>query len=506
MKIYNSISKLRSLLFLTVVFLITGCDEEFLNIPPETFQTNGNFYKTEADFEQATTAVYSALQKYVASAYILEETRSDNTMPDQLLDGGQLAGGPQLNFIDRFTMDSGASPVNNAWVIIYDAIKDINFTLSFLGNADIDEDFARRTEAELKFFRAYFHFVAVRYWGDTPLVLEPITSPEQAFAITRTPANTVYESIISDTNFALSVLPTSYTGSDIGRVTQGAAIMLLAKVYLTRQDYPKAQIELNKIIGSNQYSLLNDYAAVFNPANKNHAESIFEAQFKEGPEGEASRFVYTFAPLNSRGVVVLGPESGGGRNIPTNSIVDAYEPNDLRKDISIAFFDRNPSPVWYIKKYDNDTDPEFARTPDNWPIYRYADALLMQAEAINEQGYQTGTPFSLLNMVRTRAGLPALTPTDLPDQAAFRDAIAQERRVELAFENHRWFDLVRTGKAIEVMTAHGIEELANPTMPSSDIVDIEPESYIITIEELLYPIPIRELEVSPNLQPQNPGY
>jgi hypothetical protein len=99
-----------------------------------------------------------------------------------------------------------------------------------------------------------------------------------------------------------------------------------------------------------------------------------------------------------------------------------------------------------------------------------------------------------------------LLSTDLPTQSAFRDAIAQERRVELAFENHRWFDLVRTGKAVEVMTAHGEEELANPTMPSSDIVGIEPESYIITIEETLYPIPIRELEVSPNLQPQNPGY
>ncbi|WP_147676501.1 RagB/SusD family nutrient uptake outer membrane protein [Algibacter pacificus] len=502
----NLISKLKHILFLFIALIIISCDEEFLNIPPKHFQTDGNFYQTEDDFEQAITAVYSALQKYVGSAYILEETRSDNTMPDQLLDGGQLGGGPQLNFIDRFTMDSGASPVNAAWSTIYDAIKDINFTLSFLKDADLNEDFINRTEGELKFFRAYFHFIAVRYWGDTPLVLKPITSPEQAFAISRTSVDTVYEAIISDTNFAISNLPTSYSGTNIGKVNQWAARMLLAKVYLTKHDYPNAQSQLNHIIESKQYRLLNDYAAVFDPSNKNHAESIFEAQFKEGPEGESSRFIYSFAPLNSRGVIVVGPDGGGGRNIPTNSIVNAYEANDLRKNISIAFFDRTPSPVWYIKKYDNDSDPEFARTPDNWPIYRYADVLLMQAETINEQAYQTDIPFKLLNKVRTRAGLPALTPTDLPNQEAFRKAIAKERRVELAFENHRWFDLVRTGKAVEVMTAHGKEELANPTMPSSEIVSLEPESYIITAEELLYPIPIRELEVSTNLQPQNTGY
>ncbi|GAB3657232.1 RagB/SusD family nutrient uptake outer membrane protein [Echinicola sediminis] len=506
MKIYNSISKLRNVLFLVIVLSITGCDETFLNVPPKHFQTDGNFYRTEAEFEQATIAVYSALQKYVESAYILEETRSDNTMPDQLLDGGQLGGGPQLNFIDQFTMDSGANAVRNAWNLIYDAIKDINFTLFFLAGADLDEEFAKRTEAELKFLRAYFHFVAVRYWGDTPLVLEPITSAEQAFAITRTSSEEVYKAIISDANFALSVLPDAFPSSEKGRVTKGAARMLLAKVYLTVKDYANAEIQLNDIIESNQYGLLTQYADVFDPSNKNHVESIFEVQFKEGSEGESSSFIYSFAPIGSRGIVVVGPDGGGGRNIPTNSIVNAYEPNDLRKDVSIAFFDRNPSPVWYIKKYDHDADPDFARTPDNWPLYRYADVLLMQAEVINEQGYQIGKPFELLNMVRVRAGLPVLTPLDLPDQASFRAAIAQERRVELAFENHRWFDLVRTGKAIEVITAHGAEELANPTMPSSDIVGIEPESYVITAEELLYPIPVRELEVSPNLLPQNPGY
>lgn len=507
MKKYNLILKSKSVLFAVIVLAFFGCDEEFLNIPPDHFQTDGNFYQTEADFEQATIAVYANLQNYVESAYLLEEMISDNTTPDNQLDQGQLGGGRQLGFIDQFKNTSDAGPINDAWVIIYDAIKDCNFTLSFLEGADLDEDFAKRTEGELKFFRAFFHFVAVRYWGDTPLLLEPITSSEAAFAITRTPVNDVYEAIISDANFAVSNLPATYDGNDKGRVTKGAARMLLAKIYLTRKDYPNAQIQLNSIVGNPQYDLLNDYAEVFNPANKNHKESIFEVQFKEGPEGESSRFIYEFAPVGSRGVVVLGPDGGGGRSMPTNSMVNAYEPNDLRKDISVGYFDRNPSPLWYIKKYDHDTDADFPRTPDNWPIYRYADALLMQAEVINEIGYQTDTPFDLLNEVRLRAGLtPALTPTDLPDQEAFRDAIAHERRVELAFENHRWFDLLRTGKAIEVITAHGVEEKANPTLVPPSFVAFTSESFAINQNRLVFPIPNRELDVSPNLLPQNTGY
>lgn len=506
MKKYILNLKNKGVLLLIFVLTCFGCNDEFLNVRPKHFQTDGNFYQSQADFEQATIAVYSNLQNYVKSAYILEELISDNTTPDNQLDQGQLGGGRQLGFIDQFKMTSDASPLNDAWVIIYDAIKDCNFTLSFLENADLDPTFANRTEAELKFFRAFFHFVAVRYWGDVPLLLEPITSSEAAFAISRTPANQVYEAILSDALFAATNLPTSYSVSNVGRVTQGAAKMLLAKVYLTRKDYANAQIQLNDIISSAQYDLLSNYSSVFNPANKNHKESIFEVQFKEGPEGESSRFIYEFAPIGSRGIVVVGPDGGGGRSIPTNSMISAYEANDLRKDASVAFFNRNPFPLWYIKKYDHDTDPDFPRTPNNWPIYRFADALLMQAEVINEQAYQTGIPFTLLNRVRNRAGLPSLSPTNLPTQEAFRNAIAKERRVELAFENHRWFDLLRTGKAIEVITAHGNLEKENPTLQPPSFVAFTPESFAINQNRLVLPIPNRELDVSPSLQPQNPGY
>jgi starch-binding outer membrane protein, SusD/RagB family len=304
---------------------------------------------------------------------------------------------------------------------------------------------------------------------------------------------------------AASILPAKYTGKDIGRITSGAAKMLLAEVYMTRHDYVTAQKELNDIVGSNQYKLLSNYADVFNPANKNNTESIFEVQFKEGAEGESSTFMYQFAPVGSRGTVIVGPESGPGKNIPTLDMVSAYEPNDLRKDISIGFFNRKPDPLYYVNKYNHDTDPNFSRTPDNWPVYRYADALLMLAEAINEQSYQSGTPFSMLNQVRNRAGLPSLLPGNVTNQESFRNAIAQERRVELAFENHRWFDLLRTGKAISVMTAYGVKEMALPTLAPPSFLPFDSKSFNITQAKLLYPIPSNELSLNSNIK-QNTGY
>lgn len=505
MKKYNLILKIRSILLIVSMLVFLGCDDEFLNLTPNHYLTEGNFYQTEEDFDQALLGVYGSLQDYVLSAHLMEEGRSDNTTYDNLLDQGVLGGGRQYGFLDQFKMTSDAGPVSESWNTIYSAIKDCNVTLFYLSAADIDPTYAKQLEAELRFFRSFYHFIAVRYWGDVPLRLEQVNSAEEAFSIERNPVTDVYQAIIQDAEFAISNLSLAYTGNDVGRVTKGAARMLLAKAYLTRGDYSNAQIQLNSIIGSNQYTLLSNYADIFDPANKNHAESIFEVQFKEGPEGESSNFIYQFAPVGSRGVVILGPESGPGKNIPTNDMVEAYEANDLRKDVSVAYFDRNPSPLYYVNKYNHDTDPDFSRSPDNWSVYRYADALLMLAEAINEQGYQTGTPFDMLNRVRNRAGLPELTTSDMPDQESFRDAIAQERRVELAFENHRWFDLVRTGKAVEVITEFGIEEKANPTLVPPDFIAYGPESFAITSDKLVYPIPNNELDLNPNMT-QNPGY
>lgn len=491
-------------IILPVVFM--ACKKSFLDITPKHYTTEGNFYQTQDNFIQAVNAVYGDMQNFILNAHILQEGRSDNTTYDNFLDQGQIGGNVQKGFMDQFIESSNANIISTAWTQIYTGIKDCNVPLHFLKNTtNIDSDLAKRLEGELRFFRAYFHFVAVQYWGDVPLLLEPINTAEEAFAIKRVPVADVYKAIVEDAKYAESALRLNYTGEDIGRVTNGAAKMLLANIYMTLNDYANAQKSLQDIVSSNQYKLLTDYAAIYNPANKNNTESIFEVQFKDGQEGEASNFMYQFAPVGSRGIVFIGPGTGGGNNIPTLDMINAYESDDLRKDVSIGSMTRTGNTVYYIKKYDHDVDPNFATTPDNWPVYRYADVLLLLAEAINEQGYQTGDPFTLLNQIRSRAGLSSLTPGDLPNQDDFRNALAHERRIELAFENHRWFDLLRTGKAIETMTAYGLIEVANPTTPPASYLPYNSNSFKITQNKLLYPIPADELNKAPNLT-QNPDY
>lgn len=493
-----------------IFFLIalTGCDN-FLKPQPQAFESNETFFTSNDQFIQAVNGAYARLQDWVLQAHILEELRSDNTGFDKELN----LGVSSTRFsIEWFVMDSSEDPLNSAWNTIYTGIKDVNSPMSQIDigkeSGNLDQNLGTRLEGELKFLRAFFYFTAVRLWGDVPLILEPLTGGLEAFQIERNPQEEVYEVIVQDLTDAEAALPESYSGSDAGRVTSGAAKTLLAKVYLRRAEYGQAEQKLREVIDSNQYSLLPDYADIFDPQNKYHAESIYEVSFKEGDEGESSNFMYQFAPKASFPEVVPVEVSDGtwGRNIPTRQLVDAYEEDDLRKDVSIGFFDREGiDPIPYVTKWKEATDTNFARQDHNWPLLRYADVLLMLAEAINEQGYDAGEPFDLLNQVRNRAGLSSLTSTDVPDQETFRQALLDERRFELVFENHRWHDLIRFGVAVETMRTHGELAIENPSTPFTPVHPLDPNAYNVEPFMLLYPIPESELTVNPNMV-QNPGY
>jgi hypothetical protein len=187
-------------------------------------------------------------------------------------------------------------------------------------------------------------------------------------------------------------------------------------------------------------------------------------------------------------------------------MVNSYEKGDLRKKASIGFFSRpTDNNIPYIKKWDHKKSPNFDRTSDNWPVLRYAGVLLLLAEAINDQGYNAGTPFDLLNKVRKRAGLSSLTPADLPNQKAFSKALLHERRVEFAFENKRWFDLLRFGVAVDTMKIHGKRNTKNPVTHFTSTVALKPNAFQVKPYMTLYPIPVHELIINPNLK-QNPGY
>jgi hypothetical protein len=310
-----------------------------------------------------------------------------------------------------------------------------------------------------------------------------VITAEAAYAFTRAPADDVYADITGDLTQAAALLPASYSGNNVGRATGGSAKSLLGKVYLTRKRHGEAAGVLKEVMDGGQYALLPSYADLFKVENANHKESIFEVQYKANSQGRGSPFATLFTPrTGNAGLLLTGQGATQGYNRPTRDMLGAYEPGDLRKDASLA-------PNWedkgityndpYIKKYlsrqSNVSDGDA-----NWIVLRYADVLLMYAEALNELG-RTVEALPFLNQVRARAGL---APLEGLDQGQLRLALEQERRVELAFEGHRWFDLLRTGRAIEVMNSKG---------------------FPITSRDLLYPIPQSQIDINPELK-QNDGY
>lgn len=499
--------------------LLTACSEEFLELVPESSITSGNFYKTEAQFDQALNGAYASVRsaKGSISAWTMGEMRSDNTHLE--FNNTNRGGGyVEREYTDFFLDEVSSGLVANKYNSCYVGISRVNEILEFITDAGLGQEGLDRITGQAKFLRALFYFDLVRYFGGVPLHLKPVKGAEDAY-FPRSSVEEVYNVIVADLQEAIQKLPVVSFPQN-GRATQGAARMLLADVYLTQKNYSLAEAELESITQMG-YDLLPTYDAAFSPSNKNSIESIFEIQYQQGNQGQHSNFVYPFLPLASDVSMITGITSqnrqGGGWNVPTFEMISTYEPDDQRLEASIfiaegtgvvgnMFIEAIKSPVGYstpagkraypyIKKYVHPHSLE-NNTDDNFPIYRYSDALLSLAEALNEQG-RAPEALPYLNEVRVRAGLVASTETD---QALLRDIIAHERRVEFAFENKRWLDLVRTGKAIEVMTANG-EYLKTVHAGESYLPDI---SYNVTQERLLFPIPNREVLIG-NLE-QNPGY
>lgn len=485
---------------------LLSCGDDFLDKTDPSTLVASNFYKTEAEVQQAVNGVYSQLQGIITNQWQYNEFTSDNTTVH--FNTGDRGQGPALESLEYWQVNSGTPNVSSLYSSIYLTMVNINTTLSKIPDAEFDETLRNQYEGELRFMRGYYYFLLVQYFGEVIIITETLNSPTEAYAFERQPVDKVYEQIDSDLNFAVDALPESYNAADKGRVTKGAALTLLGKTQLTRKQYANAVTTLSKVL-SLGYSMLPDYAAVFDPQNKNHAESIFEVQFQgDNTQGEGSNFIYTFAPLFSDGAVINFPgQNGGGWNIPSRDMIAAYEVGDLRKDVSLkeGYFNSSNEwiPVPFINKYNH---PHTIRgvTNDNWPVLRYADVLLMLAEAINEQSGPNGEAYDYLNAVRARAGLDPLSGLD---QVSFRNAVLNERRVELAFENHRWFDLKRTKTPAELaafLNAYATVEKSNPTTDRGGI-PFSAGDYQFSDYEAMFPIPASEIRINPKLT-QNPGY
>lgn len=486
--------------------LLSACSKDFLYKNDPTRLSSEGFYRDAAEMDQALVGCYSQLQGVISDQWILNEMISDNTTVD--FNTGDRGFAYRHEAYEYWTITANNSVNTTMYGRYYNAVYNVNTALTKLSaSAAIPDQQKQAFEGQLRFLRAYYYFQLVQYYGDVILVLEPFSDPAKAYEFGRVAATEVYKQIETDLLASSDKLAASYDAANKGRVTKGAALTLLGKVYLTQKKYAEAVTTLNKVT-SLGYALNTNYADNFDPGRKNGVESIFEVQYDGGSTlGEWSSFIYTFAPRESGGAVTGFPQSNPtGWNIPTKDIIAAYETDDLRKAASVGLNYTRPGTnevVPYIKKYAH-THAVYGRTNDNWPVLRYADVLLMLAEAINEQSGPVSDAFTYLNRVRQRAGLSALNGID---KAAFKTAVLKERRLELAFENWRWFDLKRTMTPEELaafMNAHGQKERADPTV-SRQGIPFSATDYVFSAYEALYPIPSDEILVNKNLT-QNPGY
>lgn len=483
-----------------LILLFTVSCEGFLDREPLDQITTESFYQNEADAERAVLAIYSTMMdvEWTGKGWMVSEIPSDNTQP-----GGT---DPDFTPIDNFTVSSDNIPIANYWAIHYKQIAFANTAIERIEQMDASEQVKNTFIAEARFLRAFAYFDLVRIYGDVPLITKAAKFGED-FNVARTPTEQVYEQIIADLLFAGDFLPINWTGTNLGRATKGAAWAYLSKVHLTNRDFLSARNFAKQVIDLNVYQLMENFADNFElSSSDNNAESIFQVQYTGcGAFGTGNAQQAFFAPW---GEGITKDRDGWGSQIPTGpqlsnpgtTILDAYSPEDLRKNPTImtanVFYPTvNASDGGYtypaggasattgnIKKYVVGSGPNicFMSTPQNSHLMRYADVLLTYAESIMEieGGVSSNTEaLAAFNAVRTRAGLEAL-------EIINKEILLEERRLEFAFEGKRWFDLLRSGKAIEILSLHG-KKLDN--------------------HNLLFPIPTAELNINPQLT-QNPGY
>jgi len=491
---------------LSLAILTMAC-EDFLTQDPIDQLGESGFYTNDEEIDMAMIAAYNGLQSTMEYEWMLTETRSDNSRiytPNTTSNTSK-----EIISMDALVVETTHSINEIYWEACYHNIANCNTVLDNIGVVS-DSTLKLQLEGEAKFIRAYHYFNLVRLYGPLFLVTERI-GVDEANTMERSSVEDVYELIESDLLDAVDMLPESYDDTEKGRATQWAAKTLLAKVYLTLEDYESAETLLEDVETKSGHRLLDSYADVFDINNELNDEIIFAVTYKRGGYGLGSPFANFFAANNIPESYIS--YSGDGYNCPTYSLYSAYESGDERKDVTLTNYYINTvgSKVYrnYVLKYLSAVSTEYDAEND-WPVLRFADVYLMLAEVKLElSGVADAIPY--LNYTRERAGLDAYTEDDLPNELACQFAIEDERRLEFALENHRFFDLVRTDRFIPVMEEHFESELIYDS--SGELVSAyTDDSYAIYMAkrdvdpwQLLLPIPYSVISVDTQAA-QNPGY
>ncbi len=479
----------------SLVAFVIACGEDFVTQEFKNGVVDENFFQSEQDAQQALTAVYDIIgQKgyYRDAIFPLGESSSDNVV-EQTGDNGD------YGFHYRAISDYRWVPDNpyftSRWNDSYSGIFRANILLEKLPDIEMDATTKSNFAAEAKFLRGLYYFTLIISYGDVPLVTEILTREEYG-QLARTNQDIVYAQVEQDLQEAIAVLPVSYSDpSEIGRATKGAALGLLSRVYLYQKKWSESAKASEDVMGLNTYDLVDNYGSMFDGKNENSEESLFEMQsVARAPGGVwegSSENLYSF---------MWSPMIGWANwYTPGEELIQSFEANDMRRKASLLLVGANdsidldadgklnpfPDPdagsntVYFTDSNVRKFLPEGRSLSDannydiNFPIIRYAEILLNYAEALNELNRPSDALIPL-NEVRMRASLPPVTNIN---QGELRNIIYHERRIELVFEGHRFFDLKRQGRAPAVLGPLGFQ---------------------VGIHEY-FPIPQEEIDLNPNL-------
>jgi len=480
-----------STLLITVSLTNSGC-KKFLNIDPPYAQDAENYFQNQSDYELALIGAYDLLQASFLSVWI-GEIASDNTIAG----GESVTDTEGLHQIDQMNHGGVNNELRSVFRWNYAGITRANYILEYKDNIDFPGK--DHLIAEARFLRAFYYFELVKFFGDVPLVVDQRLGVEEVSKLPRTSAADVYAQIEEDLIYAASILDVSTVVK--GKATKGAALALLGKAYLYQNKWSAAATTFDEIINNSWYTLIPDYADLFSVTNENNSETVFDVQYS-GLEGGSYGCLVCLEGNAGPGFQGIrqynGPVYGDGNsyNLPTQNLYDFFPSNDSRRDYTILDIDAfiaaqaNPQSIsyaigagghtgFYNNKYikrqgeiglpDNDLT-----SPVNYRVIRYADVLLMSAEA-NFQNGNSSLAEQYINEVRARVGVAPMSGITIDD-------IYNERRLELSCEGHRFFDLVRTNKA------------------SSSI-----DGFSLGTHEL-FPIPQIEIDLAGGNWFQNPGY
>ncbi|AZA77014.1 RagB/SusD family nutrient uptake outer membrane protein [Chryseobacterium sp. G0186] len=468
-------------IFLSIaLFSLAASCNDYLDIKQEGYTDASTFFKTQEDAMQATNAIYTFLRSWENSAFPYQFVFG--VPADDVVKGSNPGDASFINVYDNFTYTVSDEGIRGYWIGQWQAINSCNQVITNVPKIDMDSALRTRLVAEARMLRAYIYFNLVRIYGGVPI----FDGLQSNYKVPRNSVEEVYNFIISDLTSAADILPQTYPASELGRVTKGAALGLLSKVYLYKKDWQKAYDTSNQVMAMG-YDLDPDFNHLFRPAGEFGKESVFEVNCDCIPPFKGSQYAE---------VQGVRDQFGWGFFTPSSSLESAFEAGDIRKELTIlrngettpegdliAMGDAQSVTTYnqkvYVPKALNKSACGYGSI-QNIRILRFAEILLINAEAANELG-NTATAVTNLNRVRTRAQLGGTTASTKVD---LRKAIWNERRVELAMEGDRFVDLVRTGEAATVLASYGFKAGKNE----------------------LFPIPFDAITESAGAFTQNPGY